>query len=167
MKTLKQNKIEIKWAIIFSIVMLAWVTLEMLFGLHGEHIDKHPIYTNFFSLFAIAVYVFALLDKRKIDFNGFMTYKQGVIVGITITIFITILSPFNQLITTTIITPDFFPNVIEYSVFEELMTEEEAKNYFNLKSYMIQATIGAFFMGVLTSVIVAFFTKSKKVKKQE
>ena len=46
----------------------------------------------FFSLFAIAVYVFALLDKRKIDFKGFMTYKQGVMVGITITIFITIFS---------------------------------------------------------------------------
>ena len=41
------------------------------------------------------------------------------------------------------------------------MTEEVAKNAFNLKSYIIQATMGAFIMGLITSVIVAFFTKSK------
>jgi len=81
--------------------------------------------------------------------------------GIIITIFVTILSPFIQLITSTIITPEYFPNVIEYSINQGLMTEEDAKNAFNLKSYTIQATIGAFIMGVITSIIVAFFTKKK------
>ena len=154
-------KIEIKWAIIFTIVMLIWIALEKLVGLHSEHIDKHPIYTNFFSIVAIAVYVLALLNKRKTDYNGIMSYKQGVMAGIIITIFVTIFSPFIQLITSTIITPEYFPNVIEYSVNQGLMTEEDAKNAFNLKSYIIQATIGAFIMGLITSGIVAFFTKSK------
>ena len=90
-----------------------------------------------------------------------MTYKQGVIVGIIITIFVTILSPLTQFITSTIITPEYFPNVIDYSVNQGIMTAEDAKNAFNLKSYTIQSTIGAFVMGVITTVIVAFFTKSK------
>ena len=90
-----------------------------------------------------------------------MNYKQGVVAGIFITIFITILTPLTQLITSTIITPEYFPNVIEYSVNQGLMTMEDANNTFNLKSYTIQATIGAFIMGVITSLIVAFFTKSK------
>ena len=159
MNIINKYKTEIKWAIIFALSMLIWITLEKLTGLHNEHIDKHPIYTNFFSIVAIAVYVFALLNKRKIDYNGIMSYKQGVMAGIIITIFITILSPLIQLITSTIITPEYFPNVIEYSVNQGLMTEEDAKNLFNLKSYIIQATIGAFMMGVITSIIVAFFTK--------
>ena len=41
------------------------------------------------------------------------------------------------------------------------MIEEDAKNSINLGSYIIQAIIGAFIMGLITSVIVAFFTKSK------
>ena len=166
-KIIHKYKTEIKWAIIFTIVMLMWMTLEKLTGLHNEHIDKHPIYTNFVSIPAIAVYVFALLNKRKSDYNGIMSYNQGVITGIIITIFVTILSPFIQLITSSIITPEYFPNVIEYSVNQGLMTEEVANNVFNLKSYIIQATIGAFIMGLITSVIVAFFTKNIKVQTQE
>ena len=161
MNLITKYKTEIKWAVIFSIVMLLWITLEKLTGLHSEHIDKHPVYTNFFSIAAITVYVLALLNKRKRDFDGAMNYKQGVITGIVITIFITILTPLTQLITSTIITPEYFPNVIEYSVNQGLMTLEDAQNIFNLKSYTIQATIGAFIMGVITSLIVAFFTKSK------
>ena len=57
--------------------------------------------------------------------------------------------------------------MIEYSLNQGLMTEEGAKNLFNLKSYIIQATIGAFIMGIITSVVVAFFTKNTKVQKQE
>ena len=167
MKIIKQYHTEIKWAIIFAAVMLMWMKLEKISGLHSEHIDKHPIYTNFFSIPAIAVYVFALLDIRRTNYNGIMTYKQGVMAGIIITIFVTILSPLIQLITSTIITPEYFPNVIEYSVNQGLMTEEDAKNLFNLKSYIIQATIGAFIMGLITSVIVAFFTKNIKVQTQE
>ena len=161
MKLINKYKTEIKWSFIFTVIMLMWMTLEKLTGLHSKHIDKHPMYTNFFSIPAIAVYVFALLNKRKTDFNGIMSYKQGVMAGIIITIIITILSPLTQLITSTIITPEYFPNVIEYSVNQGLMTEEVAKNAFNLKSYIIQATIGAFIMGLITSVIVAFITKSK------
>ena len=70
MKIIKRYQTEIKWAIIFTVIMLMWMTLEKVIGLHSEHIDKHAIYTNFFCIPAIAVYVFALLDKRKTDYYG-------------------------------------------------------------------------------------------------
>jgi hypothetical protein len=47
---MSQYKIEIKWALIFFIVSLIWIFLEKLVGLHDAHIDKHPIYTNFFAI---------------------------------------------------------------------------------------------------------------------
>jgi len=86
---------------------LIWMLLEKLAGLHDEHIDKHPIYTNFIAIPAIAIYVFSLLDKRKKFYKGAMTYKQGFISGLVITAIVTVLSPLSQYITPTIITPEY------------------------------------------------------------
>jgi len=135
---MKNIKIEIKWAIIFSITLLVWMVLERLVGLHSVHIDKHMIYTNFFAIPAIAIYVFALLDKRKNFYNGIMTYKQGLIAGLIITLIVAALSPLTQYITSIYITPEYFPNVIEYVVSHGEMTQEAAEKQFNLQSYIIQ-----------------------------
>lgn len=159
---MKNIKIEIKWAFIFVAMMLLWMVLEMLAGFHDEHIDKHAIVTNFVAIPAIAVYVFALLDKRKNFYNGSMSYKQGFISGLIITLIVTVISPLTQYITSTIITPDYFKNIIEYSVKENKMTLEDADSYFNLSSYMIQTIIFTPVMGIITTAIVAIFTRSKK-----
>lgn len=159
---MKKITIEIKWAIIFVVMMLLWMVLEKLAGLHDTHIDKHYIFTNFVAVPAIAIYVFALLDKRKNFYNGAMTYKQGFISGLIITVIVTILSPLTQYITSTVITPDYFKNIIEYSVKENKLTREEAEGYFNLSSYMIQTIIFTPLMGIITTAIVAIFTRSKK-----
>ena len=156
---MKSRKIEIKWALIFVVASLLWMLLERLTGLHGQHIDKHAIYTNLFAIPAIAIYVFALLDKRNNFYKGIMSYKEGFIAGCVITVIVALFSPLTQYITSTIITPDYFTNVINYTVEAELMTREAAEENFNLKNYMVQATIGALIMGVITSAVVAIFVK--------
>jgi len=158
---MKKIKIEIKWAIIFVVMTLIWMILEKLTGLHDEHIDKHPIFTNFIAIPAIAIYVFALLDKRKNFYKGAMTYKQGFITGLIITAIVTVLSPLTQYITSTIITPEYFPNMISYSVETGKLTQEAAEEYFNLKNYMLEVIIGTPIMGILTTAIVAIFTRKK------
>ena len=158
---MKKYILEIKWALTFVVVSLLWMLLEKLTGLHSEHISKHPTYTNFFAIPAVAVYVFAFLDKQKKSYQGIMSYKEGLKTGIIITIIIAILSPITQSISSLIITPEYFPNVIEYSVTKGVMSVEEANSIFNLKNYVIQATVGALIMGVITTIVVAFFTKSK------
>jgi len=158
---MKKIKIEIKWAIIFVVMTLIWMFLEKLAGLHDEHIDKHSIYTNFIAIPAIAIYVFALLDKRKNFYKGAMTYKQGFISGLIITAIVTVLSPLTQYITSTIITPEYFPNMIRYSVETGKMTQQAAEDYFNLKNYLVEIVIGTPVMGVMTTAIVAIFTRKK------
>ncbi|MEL7123432.1 MAG: DUF4199 domain-containing protein [Bacteroidota bacterium] len=158
---MKNIRIEIKWAIIFVVAQLLWMLLEKLVGLHSTHIDKHAIYTNFFGIIAIVIYVFALLDKRKNFYNGVMTYQQGFITGLIITAIVTVLTPLVQYIISTVITPEYFSNVIKYTVDSGAMNQEAAEQFFNLQSYMIQATIGAAIMGVITSAIVAIFTRKK------
>lgn len=155
---MKNITIEIKWALVFVVMSLAWMLLERLTGLHDAHIDKHAIYTNFIAIPAIAVYVFALLDKRKNFYQGKMTYRQGFISGMIITGIVTLLSPLTQYITTVAITPGYFPNAIQYAVAQGSMTQEEAESYFSLKNYIVQGLIGAPVMGLMTTAGVAFFT---------
>jgi hypothetical protein len=158
---MKNLKIEIKWAIIFATMTLLWMLIEKATGLHDTHIDKHMVYTNFIAIPAIAVYVFALLDKRKNYYHGKMTYLQGFVCGLIITLIVTILSPLTQYITSTFITPDYFQNAIAYGVSTGKTTQEAAEGYFNLENYIIQGLIGAPVMGLLTTAIVAIFTRKK------
>ncbi|ESU28666.1 hypothetical protein FLJC2902T_12570 [Flavobacterium limnosediminis JC2902] len=158
---MKNFTIEIKWAFIFFIASLAWMFLEKSVGLHDQYIEKHPIYTNLFAIVAIAIYYFALRDKKKNFFNNQMTWKQGFVSGVYLSFFIAILSPLAQYVTSTIITPDYFKNVIAYAVEHNKMKREDAEMYFNLKSYIMQGIFGALSMGVVTSGIVAYFIKSK------
>lgn len=160
---MKNIKTEIKWALIFTGMMLTWMLLEKLTGLHDQHIDKHPIFSNFVAIPAITIYVLALLDKRKTDYQGVMNYQQGVLSGLILTAIVTILTPFTQYVTSTFITPNYFANVIKYSVETGKMAQKDAETYFNLNSYMIQATIGALIMGVVTTLIVAIFVRKKAV----
>ncbi len=164
---MNKYKTELKWALIFMGVSLAWMVLERLTGLHSTHIDKHATYTNLFAPVAIAVYVFALRDKRATDLGGIMTYMEGLLSGVIISLFVGILSPFGQLITAYVISPHYFENAINHGVANGLTTLEEARAYFNLKNYIIQSTIFAPIMGVITSAITAFFLKTKPETTQE
>ena len=136
--------------------------MEKALGWHDEHIADHPTYTNFFAFVAIAIYVFALQDKKKNFYQGQMTFKQGFMSGVVISLIVGLLTPLSQYITSTIITPDYFTNAINYSVESGNVTQQEAEDYFNLQTYIIQATIFAPIVGIITSAIVAFFVKSKK-----
>ncbi|WP_010228785.1 DUF4199 domain-containing protein [Gillisia marina] len=154
--------IEIKWGVIFTIVALLWMVFEKSMGWHDLLIAKHAIYTNFFGILAVLIFVLALRDKKANFYNGIMTWRQGFVAGLIVTIVVTVLSPLSQFITSTYISPDYFNNVIAYSVEKGMMKQDQAEAYFNLKSYIIQATFGALVMGVVTSAAVAWFLKSKK-----
>lgn len=155
-------KTEIKWGIAFTLVALLWMVFEKAMGWHGPKIDQHPVMTNLFAPLAIALYVFALRDKRNKDLGGEMTWKQGFVSGLIVTAVITILSPISQLITHFVITPEYFPHAIRYAVESGKLTQEQAESYFNLSSYLYQSVIGALVMGVLTAAIVAYFLRRKK-----
>ena len=160
---MKNRKIEIKWAVIFSIMGLLWMVLEKLCGLHSTYIDYHLYLTNLFAIPAIIVMVMALKDKKKSFYGGQMTYKQGLISGIILSILIALISPLTQWITSYVITPEYFPNVIKRSVeIGYYKTTEEAQANFNYKNYAIQGAIGALIMEIVTTAIAMIFIRTKK-----
>lgn len=158
---MKNIKIEIKWGILFILIGLIWMVFEKAMGWHDVHIDKHATYSLLIAPLAIAVYVFALLDKRRNFYKGKMTYLQGFISGLVITGIVVILNPLSQFVTSTYITPDFFKNAIDYSVASGQMDQQSAKQYFSLENYLIQSVVGAAVMGIITSAVVAFFVRVK------
>lgn len=160
---MKNIKIEIKWAIIFSIVGLLWMVLEKLSGLHGKYIDYHLYLTNLFAIPAIWMMVLALKEKKRKYYSGQITYKQGLISGIILSAFIALLSPLTQWITSYVITPEYFPNVIKRSVeIGYYSTTEEARANFNYKNYATQGAIFAFVTGLVTTAIAMIFIRTKK-----
>lgn len=154
--------IEVKWGFIFSLVGLGWMLLEKLTGLHGQYIDYHLYLTNLFAIPSVVVMVLALKDKKKNFYDGDMTYSEGMLSGVVLSLIIAILSPLTQAITSFIITPEFFPNVIKRSVelgFYE--TEQDASSYFNYGNYAKQGFLMSLMMGVITTAIVMIFIRTK------
>lgn len=160
---MKNYALEIKWGVLFMVAMLLWMVLERLAGLHSTHIDQHPIWTNLFAIIAISIYVLALRQKRS-QLNGAMTWQQGFLSGLVITIVVTLLTPLGQYLTHTFITPHFFTNAIDYAVANDKMSRADAVTYFSLDSYLLQAVIGALVMGIITSAVVAWFVRKPPVQ---
>jgi hypothetical protein len=156
-------KIEFKWALIFTAVVLLWMVLEKLVGLHDKYIDYHYYLTNLFAIPAILMIVLALRDKKKNFYKGVMTYRQGLVSGIILSLIIAMISPLSQWVITYIITPDYFNNVIPRSVelgYFETIAEAEA--HFNYRSYAIGSVISALGLGIITTAVAMIFIRSKK-----
>lgn len=159
---MKNLKIEFKWALIFSVVVLAWMLLEKLSGLHAKYIDYHLYLTNLFAIPAIIMMLMALQEKKKLSYNGQINYTQGLISGSILSFLIAMISPITQWITTYIITPEYFPNVIKRSLETGYFnTIAEAEAHFNFQNYVILGVISSLFMGIVTTAIVMIFIRSK------
>ncbi|MEX2472151.1 MAG: DUF4199 domain-containing protein [Gemmatimonadota bacterium] len=150
---------EVKWGLIFVGVLLLWMALERLAGLHGPRIEQHATWTSLFAIPAIVVYVLALREKRDRDLGGTMTFGQGFVSGFVVTVVVTVLSPVSQWLIHTVITPDFFANAIEASDRLGMSSRAEAEAYFNLGNYIRVGVMGTLAMGVATSAVVAFFVR--------
>jgi hypothetical protein len=162
---MKKIKIEIKWAILFSVMTLLWMVLEKLSGLHGKYIDYHLYLTNLFAIPAILFIILGLKEKKKVFYNGQMNYKQGLISGIMLSLIIAILSPLTQWVISYIISPEYFPNVIKRSVeIGYFKSTAEAEANFNYMNYAKQSAIGSLVMGIVTTAIAMIFIRTKKTE---
>ncbi|OAB75761.1 DUF4199 domain-containing protein [Cochleicola gelatinilyticus] len=158
---MKHIKIEFKWAIIFTIAMLLWMLFEKTLGWHDEKIADHYWLTLLFFPIGIFMTVLVMREKRRRMYRGKLTWMQGFLTGLKMSVFVALLSPLAQYITHNYITPEYFNNVIDYSVTNDLMTMKKANEVFNFNSYMLQSFFGALIGGIITSAIVAIFMRRK------
>lgn len=158
---MKKIAIEIKWGIVLTILHILWMYLEKHLGWHDASISKHPIYTLLFTFIAILIYFLAIKDKKQKIFNNLMDWKQGFLSGCIVALVATLFSPLVQILTSQVISPDYFQNAINHVVENNKMSIEAANSYFNLCSYIFQAAFGGLSTGIVISAIASYFLKSK------
>lgn len=158
---MKKLYIELKWSVIFTIALLCWLLLEKTLGWHGEPIANRWWLTLLFAPFGILIYLLALREKRRRVFHNKMTWMQGFVSGVILSVFIALISPLAQFISENYITPEYFNTVIEYSVTNELLTRTKANDLLHINNYIWQSAFGAFGLGVIASALVAGFVRKK------
>lgn len=160
---MKKFAIEIKWGIRYAFLWILWLYAEKKFGYYDTKINDHALYSMLFMVVMLIVY-FAAIKEKKVDFfENQMSWKQGVVTGIFLTVVIVLLTPICQIIFHKAIAPEFFPNMIKHAV-SNGYSAEVAQNYFNLWSYILQSIFGTLSLGVVLSAIVALFLQTKKEK---
>lgn len=162
---LKRFAIELRWALIFSLTYLAWMLTERLAGFHDTRLDQQPMVGPLIMIPSIVIYALMLRDRKR-SLEGEMTYGQGFLSGCILTAFIVILSPLNQLLTLEIISPDYFANLIEYTVAQGALTLEQARQQFSIRNYVVTGLIAGALTGILFSAILAAFMRSRRSKDQ-
>lgn len=89
-----------------------------------------------------------------------MTFLQGFLSGLVITLVVVLLTPLSQYISHSLISPNYFANIIQLTVTAGEMTLQEAEAHFNLMNYTTMSVFFAAGMGLLTTVVVMIFMKS-------
>lgn len=156
---MKKIYIELKWAVIFSITLLCWILFELTMGWDKEGLADLWWLTLLFVPFAILMYLLALREKRRRVYDRKMTWMQGFISGIIISVFVALLSPLTEYVAYNFFTQDNFNTLAETSVTNDLMARSKLNNLLNINNYRWQSAFGLFGFGVLNSVIAAFFVR--------
>jgi len=159
---MKNIKIELKWAILFTIAYLTWMLLEKTLGWHDEKVDNQYWLRFFYIPISILFYFLALKESRRRIYHKHISWLQAFWNGLLLAFFIVLLVPFSQYIIHTYLSPEFFPNMIKYSVNNELLTLEEAEAEYNLRSYIFGSMITAAIAGTIASGLVAIFVSRLK-----
>lgn len=150
-------RIEFKYAILISLLMLLWLALEFMVGLHEEPLMAyHPIVTWFALLIPIVCARMAVKEKME-QLGDKITFKQAFLTGFLVAFFAAVLAIPCQLTFNKLINPDFFSNMIIYAVNTgKAKSYEEAALYFNPTSYIIQAGLGTLVFGTIIAAITAW-----------
>jgi len=155
---MKKILTELKWAFIYSAIVLAWTGIERVSGLHGKNIANQYIFSNLVYIPLTAMYIFALLDKRFHYYKHKFSYLQGFASGLLLTFFALLISPATQLISYMVISPHYFQNAIDYAVGEGKMNMVAANEYYNLQTSIIQNLITTSVFGISASSVISLFT---------
>ena len=159
-------RLEIRYAVLITLLMLLWLCVEYMIGLHDKFIAYHP-YITMFALI-IPVVCARMAVKEKLDLlNGKLSFKEAFITGFLIAFFAAVLSIPSQIIFHKVINPDFFDSMIDYAgkraetlQMDVSKAREEASMYFNLTSYIIQAGLGTLVFGTIIAAFMAWRMKT-------
>ncbi|AWA30819.1 hypothetical protein HYN48_12425 [Flavobacterium magnum] len=161
---MKKFAIEIKWAIRYIFVYIAWVFLEKYTGAYDTHIENYIWYSFGFYILAFLIYLMAVKEKKTAYFGNSMDWKQGSISGIYMTLFIAILMPFAQIVIQKSIAPEFFPNMIRRAMASKNANPQAIRDYFSFPDYITQTVFMTLSIGMLYATAASRVVRNKHQK---
>lgn len=154
------TKIEIKFGLLYAAATLIWISVEYFLGLHSSYIALHP-YASFLFIFVAIAVIYQGMKARKEFQNGEITYGQLVLSGIYISIVAVLVSPLTNYIFHSFINPEFFEAMIQRSVDQMRLTEDMAREHFNLRRYTQLNIVFGLISGVLISLFTAIILRKR------
>lgn len=152
---------ELKWALIYFVLLIAYLFAGKLLGVFSQNIDKHGIFSTLFIIPTIVIYVLAIREKRKKHYHNVLTYWKGVKSALILTFFMVLLGTVTPSIATAI-APEYYENSISYAVERGDFTQEQAEEFYNPGTRTKNEIIGTTVFGIILSLIIPLFTIKKK-----
>lgn len=153
-------KIELKWALAYVVMTMAWALLGKSLGFHDSRLEAGIIFNTLIIIPSVIIYVLSIREKKLRHFGGHISYKQAFVSGAILTMFVTILGPIYPVFTN-LISPDLFDKSIQFMVNSNQMTEADAVKQFTLSSFIVQGIFGSVIFGLIYTAIISVFLKSK------
>ncbi len=159
---MKKFAIEIRWAIRYIFVYIAWIFLEKYSGAYDAHIDNYFLFSFGFYILAFLLYLMAIKEKKTSYFGNNMDWKQGTISGIYMTAFIAILMPFAQIVIHKAIATEFFPNMIKRSLASKNANPEAIRDYFSFPDYITHTIFLTLSIGMIYAAVASRVLRNRK-----
>ena len=128
-------------------------------GWQSERFANFWWLTLLFGPFAVLLYLLALREKRRRVYGGLMTWSQGFLSGLILSVFVALLSPLTEYVAYNFFTPENFNTIAQSSVTNELMTSSKMNEILNINNYRWKSAFGLLFFGIIMSIIAAFFVR--------
>ena len=161
-------RLELRYAVLISLLMLLWLALEFMVGLQDTYVAYHPFVTVFALLIPLIGSYRALRSKRE-ELNGQLTFGQGLKTGLWIAVFSALFSVPVQLVFHFVINPDFFDTMIAHAVqqaelhkLDTAQAATQAQSFFCLQSYIPMSFIVTLILGIVFAAIMALVMRNKK-----
>ena len=142
---------DLRWGVILSFSGFLWICLEYALGLHTTRIDLHPALTNLFA--PVAVTIMTLAIRRHRDADGNLSWADGMRAGMIVSAVTSALAVPSLWLFLRYVNPRFFSAMIRHAAAHGRPIEE-ARAYFNFRSYATESVVGPLILGLVTSVII-------------
>lgn len=167
---MKSFKIELRWAILYSLAIMVWGIIEQKLGWHDAHINYQlPLHLLATIIIMTVVLIVMIKQKRNNYYKGKMEWKQGIVTGGKFAVIAAALSVLTQYFIYHYISPDFFSHAIDYVTNKDQypMSLKDAKEIFSMKSYIVQGIQDCFSFGLVIAAIVSFALKKPATSQEQ
>jgi len=156
-------KNELLAGITIALATFTWLCLEFIFGLHDRYIDYYMYISNLVYILPVIGIHWAIKKRFYALPPGEFQIKDGLMSGVIVFVTAAFANLFFQYVFVKYINPDFFGNMIAVSAKKAIMTGDnsivaiqEAQEYYNLSSYLIQGFTTFLILGLFISLMLSF-----------